>query len=65
VLPIKAFPLPFVHHSIEVKADLNRDVLILTPVLLATAAAYLQHKRNFIYLQNVNQGTLNEHQPGM
>jgi hypothetical protein len=48
-----------------VKADLNRDVLILTPVLLATAAAYLQHKRNFIYLQNVNQGTLNEHQPGM
>lgn len=32
-------------HSIEVNADLNKDVLIFTPAGPATAAAYLQHER--------------------
>lgn len=35
-------------HSIEVKAVLNKEVLILTPLGPATAAAYLQYQKNKI-----------------
>lgn len=35
-------------HSIEVKAVLNKDVLILTPLGPAIAAAYLQYQQNKI-----------------